>query len=234
MKITQHGLDLIKSHEGLRLKAYPDPATGGEPWTIGYGHTSRAGPPAVHPGMVITREQAEEILRRDLRKFEAEVQRMVKVPLNDNQYSALVSFCFNVGPGNLQKSGVLRAVNAKQFGAVPARLMQWNKAAGKVMKGLTRRRAEEGRLFITPVGDNGEDEAITSPVPDKPTGKPVAKSKTVWAQIAQWVAGGGAATLTALGEIDWKTALVVAGFVIIAGGMYIIYSRWQKSVNEGI
>ena len=66
------------------------------------------------------------------------------------------------------------------------------------------------------------------------TGKSIAKSKTVWSQIAQWVAGGGAATLTALGEIDWKTALVLAGFVIIAGGMYIIYSRWQKSVNEGI
>jgi putative chitinase len=66
------------------------------------------------------------------------------------------------------------------------------------------------------------------------TGTSIAKSKTVWSQIAQWVAGGGAAVLTALGEIDWKTALVVAGFVIIAGGMYIIYSRWQKSINEGI
>jgi lysozyme len=234
MKLTDHGLDLIKSHEGLRLNAYPDPATGGDPWTIGYGHTSRAGPPPVRPGMSITRAQAEEILKSDLRKFEAEVQRMVKVPLNDNQYSALVSFCFNVGPGNLQKSGVLRAVNAKQFGQVPSRLMQWNKAAGKVMKGLTRRRAEEGRLFITPAGESMDDDAPDSHVPDKPVGKPILKSKTVWAQIIQIVTGGGAAALTALGEIPWQNALILAGTVIILAGGYIIYSRWQKSVNEGI
>ncbi len=237
MQLTNEGFNFIKSHEGLRLEAYPDPGTGGEPWTIGYGHTSLAGPPKVTPGMRITKAEADAILRKDLRKFEDAVKRNVKVPLNDNQYSAIVSFTFNCGEGNLQKSGVLKAINQKKFDLVPSRLMLWNKAAGKVLPGLTRRRAEEGKMFAKPVAhvDPVEPEAPEpTPVPDKPQGKPLAKSKTFWSQIAQWVAGGGAAALTALGEIPWQTALVVAGSVIIAAGGYIIYERYLKARDEGV
>lgn len=93
--------------------------------------------------------------------------------------------------------------------------------------------AEGFREALVQANERPVDKGVPEGEPQT-TGEPIAKSKTVWAQIAQWVAGGGAATLTWLGEIPWQTALVVAGFVIIAGGMYIIYSRWQKSVNEGI
>lgn len=145
--LNKAGLDLIKHFEGLRLKAYRD-AVG--VWTIGYGHTDMTGnPPRVRAGLTITAGEAEEILRRDLKKYEEAVREAVTVDLNDNQYSALVSFCYNVGPGNLRKSSVLKRVNAGRFDEVPSRLMLWNKAGGRVLKGLTRRREAEGKLFMS-------------------------------------------------------------------------------------
>jgi lysozyme len=140
------GLELIKAFEGLRFTAYRD-AVG--VWTIGYGHTDMTGkPPRVRAGLRITEGEAEEILRSDLEVYEDAVRAAVTVDLNDNQYSALVSFTYNVGPGNLLKSSVLARVNARRFDQVPARLMLWNRAGGKVLRGLTRRRAAEGELFM--------------------------------------------------------------------------------------
>lgn len=89
MKLTDPAIDAIKQHEGLRLEAYPDPASGGDPWTIGYGHTSRAGSPAVVPGMKITKVEAERISQRDLQVFEDGVRRLLQVNLSDQQFSAL-------------------------------------------------------------------------------------------------------------------------------------------------
>lgn len=146
-QLNTAALELIKRWEGWRATAYPDPATGGEPLTIGYGHTSAAGAPAVKRGMTITRAEGEAILRRDLQKYVAAVEKLVKVPLNDNQFGALVSFCYNVGPGNFKSSSVLERVNAKRFEDVPLRLLLWNKANGKTMRGLTSRRVDEGNLF---------------------------------------------------------------------------------------
>ncbi|WP_375645154.1 lysozyme, partial [Bartonella sp. MR100HLJHH] len=93
-KISSEGLALIKQWEGLRLNAYKD-AIG--VWTIGYGHTNNAGKPFVHKGMAITEKQAEELLCQDLRQFENAVERAVTVSLTDEQFAALVSFCYNVG-----------------------------------------------------------------------------------------------------------------------------------------
>lgn len=144
-RITQEGLELIKAHEGLRLTAYPDPGSGGDPWTIGYGSTK-----GVTPGMTITQEQAEQRLRDDLDFAEQCVCRMVHddVTLTDNQFAALVSFVFNVGCGNFQKSTLLQMVNAGRFDEAAAQFLRWNKAAGKVMAGLTKRRADEAELFL--------------------------------------------------------------------------------------
>lgn len=231
MELNAAGLALIKEHEGLRLNAYPDPGTGGEPWTIGYGHTSAAGAPKVFQGMRILQQDAEDILKRDLKKFERAVAARVKVPLNDNQFSALVSFCFNVGEGNFEKSSVLREVNAKRFANVPSKLAMWNKAAGKVMKGLVRRRADEGRLFMKTAGPMvqvDDDDVAPSRTPvDKPTGKPIAKSRTVFTQFGQWLAAGGAAALGALGQIDWKTALALGAVAAVIGTIAIIYLKKQ-------
>lgn len=139
------GIALIKEFEGIRLKAYPDPGTGGAPWTLGIGTTF-----GITKGMTCTVEQAEAWLRRDLAVFENKVSRMVTVPLTDNQFSALVAFTYNVGPGNLLKSTLLKKLNAGDYAGAADQFGAWNKAAGRVLPGLTRRRQAERTLFLTP------------------------------------------------------------------------------------
>lgn len=143
MRTTKEGLDLIKSCEGLRLKAYPDPATGGDPWTIGYGHTG-----GVKPTDVITAEKAEELLLQDILKFEKGVSSLLKTNITDNQFSALVSFAFNLGLGNLQTSTLLKLLNSGKFKEAADQFPRWNKANGKEMAGLTKRRNLEKQLFL--------------------------------------------------------------------------------------
>src|SRR5688572_27999877 len=115
MAVNRATLALIKEHEGLRLDAYPDPAHGWTVPTISYGHTSAAGAPKVYQGLRITTQQAGDILRRDLEAVERQVRSAVNVPLNENQFGALVSFTFNLGPGNLGKSTLLRRLNAGDY-----------------------------------------------------------------------------------------------------------------------
>lgn len=149
MKTNAAGIDLIKQFEGCRLKAYPDPATGGDPWTIGYGLTSAAGIVKVTPGLRITQAQADEYLVKSLVKYETAVSTaLTKKPL-PNQFAAMVSLCFNIGPGNFKKSSVLRKFNAGDTAGAASSFLLWNKAAGKVMAGLTRRREAEKKLFLT-------------------------------------------------------------------------------------
>jgi lysozyme len=144
MHTSQRGIDLIKSSEGLRLTAYPDPATGGEPWTIGYGTTR-----GVKPGMKITATQAEEYLKTDVGRFEPELAALVKVPLSQNQWDALMSFVYNLGSANLASSTLLKLLNAGDYARAADQFPRWNKAAGKEMPGLTKRRAAEQALFLS-------------------------------------------------------------------------------------
>jgi lysozyme len=144
MRTSQKGIDLIKSSEGLRLTAYPDPATGGEPWTIGYGTTR-----GVKPGMKITTTQAEEYLKTDVGRFEPELAKLVKVPLTQNQWDALMSFVYNLGSANLASSTLLKLLNAGDYTRAADQFPRWNKAAGKEMPGLTKRRAAEQALFLS-------------------------------------------------------------------------------------
>lgn len=139
---------LIKRNEGCVLHAYADPATGGDPWTIGYGHTG----PDVFPGLTISQARAEELLRQDLAKFEEGVVDLLDddTETTDNQFGAMVSLAYNVGLGNFKKSSVLRFHNKDMKAAAANAFLLWNKAAGKVMAGLTRRRHEEGHLYLTP------------------------------------------------------------------------------------
>jgi lysozyme len=139
MHTSQKGLDLIKSFEGLRLSAYKCPA---DVWTIGFGTTA-----GVKPGQAITKERAEELLREDVKRFEAQVLRLVKVPLTQGQHDALVSFVYNLGAGNLSNSTLLRLLNAGDYAGAAAQFDRWNKAGGKVLAGLVRRRAAERALF---------------------------------------------------------------------------------------
>jgi lysozyme len=141
-RINKAGLWHIQSWEGCKLTAYKDIAG---VWTIGYGSTGKH----VKPGMKISPEEAEDLLRRDLDRFEKRVETLVKVPLSDNQFAALVSFDFNTGA--LHKSTLLKKLNAGDYKAVPSELMKWVKAKvnGKLttVKGLQNRRASEAEMW---------------------------------------------------------------------------------------
>lgn len=139
-RISPEGLALIKQWEGCKLRAYKD-AVG--VWTIGYGSTGAH----VRPGMTITQAEADNLLIADLARFERAVEKLVKVPLSDGQFAALVSFAFNVGEGALAKSTLLKKLNAGNHGAVPAELMKWVNAGGKKLQGLVNRRAAEAGLW---------------------------------------------------------------------------------------
>jgi len=137
---SKAGIDLIKKWEGCRTNAYKCPAG---VWTIGYGHTASAA-----PGMMISHLQAEELLRKDLARFEKAVRDYVKVPLTQNQFDALVSFSYNVGTEAFRKSTLLVRVNAKQPYAAAKQFRRWSLAGGKELPGLVRRRNEEETLFL--------------------------------------------------------------------------------------
>lgn len=139
-QINEKGLHLLKSFEGLRLKAYLD-AVG--VWTIGYGTTR-----GVRPGMQITEAEAEAFLRDDLRKFEQAVASSIQVPLDSDQFSALVSFTYNVGAGALASSTLRRVLNQSNYSAAAEEFLRWNKGGGRVLAGLTRRRRAERALFL--------------------------------------------------------------------------------------
>ncbi|MTH47490.1 lysozyme [Intestinirhabdus alba] len=145
MITSNNGRRLIQQHEGLELTAYPDPATGAAPWTIGYGHTK-----GVTPGQQITREQAEQFLIEDLAIVANTITANVKVALNQNQFDALSSFIFNVGSGNFTDSTLLKKLNIGDYDGAADEFLRWDKAAGKVMPGLTKRRTAERQLFLEP------------------------------------------------------------------------------------
>jgi lysozyme len=148
MKLNQKGLDLIKQFEGCRLVSYPDPATGGKPWTIGYGHTGSD----ITMGISWTQEQADLQLLNDATSAGNQIKKCLSIDLNDNQFSALISLVFNIGIGNFKSSTLLKALNAGGFKEAANQFLVWDKAAGRVMAGLTKRRKAEKLLFETPVG----------------------------------------------------------------------------------
>lgn len=149
MKISQEGINLIKFYEGCRLKAYLDSVN--VP-TIGYGHTK-----GVKLGMIITETKAEQLLKEDLEYFENKVLDLVKVNLLQNQFDALVSFTYNVGEGNLKKSTLLKKLNntvyfrTEELVSIADEFLKWNKAGGKVLPGLTKRRIAERMMFLSPI-----------------------------------------------------------------------------------
>ena len=201
MRISERGIALLKQFEGLELEAYQDIAG---IWTIGYGHTGGD----VEPGMRITEREAEALLRKDLKSRENAVDRLVNVPVNQNEFDALVSFVYNVGISALGKSTALKRLNrGDRFGAADA-ITWWNKATvGGVLRpvmGLTRRRASEKALFLTPVNppivrepDNISENSRVTPVEDSPRRGNVVESRTVQGAT---VAGGAGAAASSLGR----------------------------------
>lgn len=200
MKISETGVDLLKRFEGLELESYQDIAG---VWTIGYGHTETAG-----PDQKINEREAEELLRRDLAPRERAVEQMVKVPLNQNEFDALVSFVYNVGVNAFKGSTALKRLNrGDRIGAADA-LSWWNKATVngvlREVRGLARRRAIEKALFLTPVNppinSNNDDVVENSrltPVEEAPRRENLGDSRTVQGAI---VAGGAGAAASTIGK----------------------------------
>ncbi|QPN66294.1 glycoside hydrolase family protein [Synechococcus sp. CBW1006] len=142
MPLSPEGWTLLKTWEGCRLSAYPDPASGGDPWTIGYGHTGAE----VIPGLTITQEQAEAWLKQDVAEAAGAVDRLLSgVTLTARQRDALMSFCFNVGAGALERSTLRKRLLAGECPAVviAQELPRWHKGPNGPVEGLKRRRAAE-------------------------------------------------------------------------------------------
>lgn len=142
MQTNEAGIALIKSFESLRLRAYQDQVG---VWTIGYGSTA-----GVQPGMIITEDQADQMLRADLSEAEAAVSKWVTATLSENEFSALVSFTFNLGAGSLQSSSLRKMLNAGNRKGAADQFLVWDRAGGKEVDGLERRRKAERALFLTP------------------------------------------------------------------------------------
>ena len=139
MKISIEGIALIKKFEGCRLESYKCAAG---VWTIGYGSTK-----LITQDMSITQDEAEKLLIKDIAEFEEFVLEASEMPLSQHQFDALVSWTFNLGPSNLNASTMLKVLNKGEYEDVPAQIKRWNKAGGKVLDGLIRRREAEALLF---------------------------------------------------------------------------------------
>ena len=236
MRMSNAGIALIKEFEGCRLKAYRCPAS---VWTIGYGHTSAAGAPDVNPDSTITQDEAEEILRRDLQQYERGVEKMVKVEITQGQFDALVDFAYNAGVGALQKSTLLKKINAGDFDAAPTEFMKWTKGGGKELAGLVRRRRAEVKLW------RGLDERPTvveetRAAPDQPkASKSITQSKEANAAVA----AGGLGTIAVAQEIVplvkeggdvlgslSPTVMILVVIIVAAGAVW--YFRKQRLDEE--
>lgn len=145
MNITQAGIDLIKSFEGLKLEAYKAVPTE-KYWTIGYGHYDKL----VKPDQKITKKQAEDLLKKDLQVFVNGVEKLVKVKVNSNQFDALVSFAYNCGLTALKTSTLLEKLNDGDTSGASKEFLRWTKSGGKELKGLVTRRNKEMNLFLNP------------------------------------------------------------------------------------
>ncbi len=210
-RINAAGLALVKQWEGLKTRAYQDVA---DVWTIGYGHTSAAGAPTVTPTMVITEAKAEEILLADLSKFEERVSRLVKVPLTDNQFAVLVSFDFNTG--KLDKSTLLKKLNAGDHDAMPLELMKWVNAGGQRVKGLVNRRSAEAGLWAKGEFVSTNTQQVAPKAPEVVTKENVSWTAGILSTIAFAFTGNG--------PLQWALAgILVAAFAI--GAFLFIRNR---------
>ncbi len=225
MKISERGLKLVKDFEGC-LK----PIGGGKfvPYicpagvlTIGRGTTNLDGK-KFDKYSVWTQAQCDAAFAVDMEKYEAAVHRRVKVPLNQNQFDALVSFTYNCGEGNLAKSTLLKRVNAGDFKGAANQFAAWNKGAGKVLNGLVRRRAAEAALFRSPIAPPPMQEQLppVRPEPVDPMPQQVDPPKqdrpSFLEKIQTWIgAFSGFSFLAYL--TDWRVVTALCACVLVAG-----------------
>lgn len=146
MRVSENGINLIKQFEGCRLTAYQDSVG---VWTIGYGWTQPVDGKPVGKGMTITQQKADDLLKQGVIQYENGVTNLVIVPLNQNQFDALVDFAYNLGVNALKESTLLKKLNAGDYAGAANEFTKWNKAGGKELAGLMRRREAEKSLFLS-------------------------------------------------------------------------------------
>jgi lysozyme len=147
MKLNKLGIDLMHFFEGCKLEAYQCSA---KVWTIGWGNTFYENGTPVRQGDKITQDRANSLFIFVANKFADEIKKLIKTNLTENQFSALVCFAYNVGTGNLAKSTLLKKVNVNPNDpSISNEFLRWNKAGGKALLGLTRRRTAESKLYFT-------------------------------------------------------------------------------------
>lgn len=233
--IPANAPSFVSKHEGLKLKAYQDVVG---VWTIGYGHTQ-----GVEPGEKITRERALDLLAEDLKTAAARIAGVVKRPvvddLTENQYTALLSFVFNLGAN--PKWTIWKRLNARQFDQVPLEMMKFVNAGGKKVQGLVNRRADEAKLWslgepgstAEPMPSSVTRSTPTPPTPAEPP-KSLAKSGTVWTGGVV-VAGGvveGARNVQGIiapqaAHSEWLMKVMgLVSILIVAGGVAIMVFKW--------
>ena len=239
MKTNAAGVALIKDFEKLALVAYRCPAG---VWTIGYGHTG----PGVVEGLKITTNRAESLLIDDLSTFEREVRKRLKTETTPNEFAAMVSLCFNIGAGNFAKSSVLRHHNAGNQAKAAECFLLWNKATNasgqKVeLRGLTRRRAAEASLYLTPTeAEEANDPQRTRASDVEPS--PITPPPVTGGQIATGAAVSGTAAvgIQAVSQVSaiwsWltdngiepKIVLAVLGVALVGIGVGIVWKLLQS------
>jgi lysozyme len=143
MSALAYAVALVKKWEGCRLEAYPDPATGGDPWTIGWGSTG----PGITMGVRWSQAQADDRLAIDVDRFMKGVRSVLRKPATDAQLGAMTSLAYNIGVGAFKDSTLLRKFNAGDIAGAAAEFPKWRRANGKVMQGLVNRRADEQKVF---------------------------------------------------------------------------------------
>lgn len=218
MNINKATIDLVKEFEGCKLTAYRD-AVG--VWTIGYGTTSRAGLGIIPTaGMTITQAEADQLLADGLNNSADQIRPMITAPLNDNQFGACVSLAYNIGAYGFGRSTALEKINSGEYDKAADAFLMWNKAGGKVLQGLVRRREAERKLFLTPVFEQVPVFAErTSPV----------QSTTLQASALQ-IASGAGAGIAALGSLSGTAQVVALGFagIVVLAGLWIMRERLRK------
>ncbi len=213
-KVTDEVIERIKRWEGLRLTAYRD---AGGVWTIGYGHT---GAPA-RAGATITLAQAEGLLRQDLAAFEAAVERVITVPLTDNQFGALVSFAFNVGEAAFARSTLAARLNGGDYNSVPEQLARWVHAGGKRLQGLVNRRAAEAGLWASGAFVSSAPVPASLPRPAMLTGEATAATAGLVSAIAT--------AASTPGPLQWLFGVLLAVSYGASAVMWL--ARRRQEVN---
>jgi lysozyme len=191
--MSNEGIAMLIAFEGERLVVYKDPV--GLP-TFGVGHLVTPAEKAEFPvGKKITRKVSREYLRNDLAKFENCVNSLVDVPITQNQFDAMVSLAFNIGQAGFKRSSVLRHLNNRKYSKAADAFLAWNKAGGRVLQGLTRRRETERSVFLSPdstatqeqsTGANDPGTSASQPL-DKPQQNPPDGSPSIFTKIFDWI-----------------------------------------------